>query len=798
MTGSKLMATTWLLLCGTASPAMARDAAPIRESAQAGQSQANPPRPTDPAAAVDKGPVGIDDIIVTAEKREDSLQHVPVAINAVTGNALKEAGINSLLDIVRLAPEVRITRVGPGSSIQLRGVFTSDGTAEPPNAIAIDGAPIQRSTAFTGLLYDLQRIEILKGPQGTLYGRNSSGGAINFITNKPVFRAEGSGELEFGNYNTLRATGVVNVPIGAKLAVRAAFQFYSHDGYYKSGLDDADERSGRIELLWKPTDRDSLLVTGDLELVGGRGSGVQTIIGRFLGPQGGNNKGIAFVIATDLRDDRASYGEVNPYTFSSRNRGFMVQADHDFDFATLTVQFADRLFKLEPISPANFLNADYASVPGTGPAGGTTTSPNAPFFNAALPYGGRSYVPSSIHSDAVEVRLTSRDKTPLQWVIGVNGLWSLNNDVSNQYPTQTSLIPSTIVQNQHNITHSQAVFGQATWTPAGLDRLHLTAGIRYTADQKSAVLATYIGNGITAPVLQTPGIQNLSNAWHAVTTRFAVDYNITNAIMIYASRATGYKAGGFAFGSSPIYNPEHNTAYEAGLKSRFFDNRLQLNIGAYTYHYTDFEQVISYAIGNTTSRMNTVANAGEANMRGFEVDLQVLPTSHDKISISVAAENAKYGVNIPPIPPYSATGTTPATTNTLPLDLSNTHIPGVADYSGRASYQHSFDLAGGTLDFMASTDFRGKTLLSAANTNYPNATFPTAAPAFYFYARPSAMFDASVRYTSRGGTWTLTGYIRNIANKIVYQSATVNGSVGLIGATLFAPRTFGGILSIRF
>ena len=778
------LATVTMIALGMAAPAMAESNEKLSEA--------------DSVAT-------IPEIIVTAEKRQDNIQKVPAAITAVTGADLARAGVEDMLAMNKVAPEVLISRVGPGDQIELRGVFSNDfaPSSEPPNSIAIDGAPIIKATALEGMIYDLARVEVLKGPQGTLYGRNSTGGSINFIPNHPNFTSlSAMGELEGGNQNLLRGTFMVNVPVNDSIAFRAAFQSYSHDGYFHSGLDDANQRSGRFSLLFAPTDNDKLLVTADLAEINSKGDGVQTIVGRYLGPQGGSNKGLAYTIASDPWNDTAVWGNAAPYHYDSTNRGIMAQYDRDLEFATLTVQLAERQFHSTPIIAVNFLNANYAGTPGTGPAGGATVSPNAPYFDPTLPYGSRGLGPVDFHSDTVEARLTSQAKQPLEWVVGINGLYSTDAGESRQFATQTSTVPTTIVQNLNDKTRSGAIFGQGTYTPASLSRLHFTAGARYTADHKTGTTATYVGNGVTPPALQNgiAGLAYWSPSWTAVTSRFAINYDLTPSAMVYVSRATGYKAGGIGFGPTPLYAPEHNTAYEVGLKSRLLDDRLQFNVGAYTYHYTDFEETVSYAIGNTTTRINTVANAGEANMYGAEFDVQYLPTSHDGISLNFAAERAKYGQNAPTIPPYSATGTTSATTNTLPPILTGTTIPGVPQWVGNASYSHTFDLANNNGDLTARVDtqFRGKMLLGLVNANYPNATFPAAPPEFSFYSQPWALFDASLKYSPDNRAWSISIYGRNLFDRVVYQSGGLNGSVGLLTAVLAPPRTIGAVVSARF
>ena len=215
------------------------------------------------------------EIVVTAEKREENLQKTPIDVQVVNHDALERAGVYDFNDLNKLLPEVQVNNADGATIIQIRGVRANDygPTGETPNATYIDGAFISRTTALAGNFFDLERIEVLAGPQGTLYGRNSAGGAVNLITAKPNTRAlEGFAEVEAGSYNLLQTNAAINLPLSETFAIRLAGRRYRHDGYYTdTGTDDADQTSGRAEALWTPTDGQRLLVTVDTQHIGGKG-----------------------------------------------------------------------------------------------------------------------------------------------------------------------------------------------------------------------------------------------------------------------------------------------------------------------------------------------------------------------------------------------------------------------------------------------------------------------------------------------------------------------------------------------
>jgi iron complex outermembrane receptor protein len=219
---------------------------------------------------------GVTDVVVTAEHRTQSVQKASLAIDVVTPTVIKNAGVTQVRDLQTVVPGLIIGQGGPATQIYIRGIgdLGSTPTTNPGVATYIDGVYVARSNAIEGNFYDLSRIEVLKGPQGTLYGRNTAGGALNILTNPPVLTQEsGDMNVEIGNYGEFNTDGMLNLPVSDTLAVRGAFQIISRDGYSSEGFDDDHQESGRLEVLWKPTDKFSLRVGGAYTHVGGMGPG---------------------------------------------------------------------------------------------------------------------------------------------------------------------------------------------------------------------------------------------------------------------------------------------------------------------------------------------------------------------------------------------------------------------------------------------------------------------------------------------------------------------------------------------
>lgn len=219
------------------------------------------------AMAQEAAGVKLDEVVVTAQRRSENLQKTPLTVSAVTGDKLESQGIKTVVDLSAQVPALQISSSGSGAAVVfLRGIGSTNTTevGDPAVAYHIDGIYIARSTSVGALFYDIDRVEVLRGPQGTLYGRNATAGAINVITKQPKFDYEGSGSVDVGNYGALTTSGMFNEPISDTLAVRAAFQQSRHDGYVKAinkgpgtgGNDryDQDDKSARIQLLWKPSE----------------------------------------------------------------------------------------------------------------------------------------------------------------------------------------------------------------------------------------------------------------------------------------------------------------------------------------------------------------------------------------------------------------------------------------------------------------------------------------------------------------------------------------------------------------
>jgi iron complex outermembrane receptor protein len=726
--------------------------------------------------------VTLTEVIITAEKREQDLQRTSASVTALQPDSLRRAGVTDFVGLQKLMSDVSGRETTGSTVISIRGIqpYSVGPNDDSPNAVHVDGVYIARMTALNGFFYDLDRVEVLAGPQGTLYGRNAAGGTVNIITNKPSQTYGGYTNIEYGNYSTLRAEAAVNIPLSDTLAVRAAYSHYSHDGYYTdTGLNDADQNSGRISLLWKPDGKQQFLITGDMQQRGGKGDG-------FTVAPGGTLAGVIY--PDDRWHNAYLFGSANLNKQADRNWGLMAQYDYDFDFATLTFQAAYRHNTLDHLA-----GATYGFLQ-------NSTSP-------AFPIQASNFNVEAAHAEwnTQELRLTSVQTEPLQWIAGLYRFQERSTDnIALDWPTNasgTAYNPASIsfiLSNQFQRADSYAVFAQTTWTPEAARQWHLTLGARQTWDKKSAYgfntsgpyLACFpaenhlIGLPI-AGVGTCAGIAG-SKSWQAFTYKINLAYDLTPSSMIYADVSTGYKAGGYAFGFHPEYDPERVTAYEIGSKNRFFGDRLQVNLSAWYYDYRDFEVTVSERATGYPYAVITVANADKARIMGANLSADWLATDHDKLHLAATWLDAVFVSYDQKDLPFTLYNT--------PVDLSGTWIPNQPKWTVNAAYTHSWAMWNGTFDAETMLHYYGAKLSSAA---LPGSLLYKVVPAY-------TTADLSLRYQPDQTRWSITGYIRNMFDEAgpqsiyVAQPITANPSATIDEYVWADPRTFGIIVSAEF
>ncbi|MDG2529022.1 TonB-dependent receptor [Caulobacter endophyticus] len=711
-----------------------------------------------PAAFAQDAPVALDEVVITAQRRSENLQKTPLTVSAVTGDKLESQGVKTVVDLASQVPALQITSSGSGAAqVFLRGIGSTNTTevGDPAVAYHIDGIYQARSTSVGALFYDIDRVEVLRGPQGTLYGRNATAGAINVITKKPVLgEYEGAGSIEVGNYSAVTTSGLINVPIGDTLAVRASFQQSRHDGYVNAinqgpgtgGNDryDQDDKSARVRVLWKPSDNFSLILNADYLHQGGAGGGDGT-----------------YGTTRVTGDPWTCNCSTNLY----RNNRFFstgAEASWDLGFANLTYLVGYNFSKLDRT--------------------GENASTGAPNY-----FLGKDYTWSH------ELRLGG-DAGKLKWVVGLYRFTEDNNVDFRVFLANNSYLSFI----QPEITaESIAVFGQTTYEVT--DRFRVTGGLRYTEDKKGRVGGTYLTN--SAGAIVSTVVANVADAkWDATNWKLGADFDLTSTSMLYANVATGYKAGGYYDGiADNVYAPEKITSYEAGVKNRFLDNRLQVNATAFLYDYRDFQVSALGTIGGQDATVTL--NADKAKIYGLEFETNLALTEHDRIDATLGWLHAEYtdfvlprgdsfsnnNANATVAACYTANYAAAAPRST---DFSGCRMARTPEWTFNLGYQHIWELSfGGALTGRIQTHYE-----TSKNLEYHG-----------FAENKEGAFtktDVSLTYASPDDRWTLQGYVRNLEDDDVRTASAPNSTTGLAtnGAGEFyaPPRTYGLRLGVTF
>ena len=670
-------------------------------------------------------------VTVTATRRATALQRTPLAITALSGSELSARGVGSLKDLSVQVPGLQIApQIFGNLQVFLRGVGSTSNmeTGDPAIAFHMDGVYVSRTTSTAGLMFDTQRVEVVKGPQGTLYGRNATGGSINVITNKPVFDYEGAASVEFGNYNQLTTSGMVNIPINDVLAARLSFQTSKHDGYIKidkqdlgvSGNDrmDQDDYGARLHVLYKPNDKFSLLVTGDVAHQGGAGGGDMLIP----------------LITGDAY-------KVNGKQVITRDNSFSdvsLEANYDLEWAQLTYIYGNRFSSLD-----RKYEYPYSNYPG--------------------------YYVAKDRTNSHELRLTGQ-LGRLNWI---TGLFYFDEDMNSHLRIQVA-DPTWIYYPAVATSNSKAAFAQGTYDVT--DKFRVTGGLRYTKDEKDAHMKTIFQTVDGTPTRVSVDVYP-DGEWSSTDWKVGAEYDINPTSMAYMNIGTAYKAGGYFAAPSPnTYDPENLTAYEIGLKNKFFDNSLTLNLAAYYYDYTDL-QITSLDLRDGAYTTIT-RNAASAEIKGIEAEFAYISDNYGKFDGSLAWTDAKYGDLKLPYGDQWVTGS---------ADYSDTRMALAPEWSINLGYQYSWDFKAGSLTGRVQTHYE-----SAKDMDY-----------HHFAATHQDSFtktDLTLTYEPNDANWTIQGYVRNLEDDAVLVTAIPpNGASSAYAQATFAPpRLYGVKVSAKF
>jgi len=763
-----------------------------------------------PANAADAS-AGLQEVVVTAQRREESAQRAAIAISTVSGQTVTDANVTRPGGLTELVPAVQIADdTGPYSIFYIRGVgsFAANALSDSAVAFNVDNVYIGRPSSTAGFFYDLERVEVLKGPQGTLYGRNATGGAINVLSKQPQLgQWGGDASLQYGNYAYFRADGMLNAPLGDEAALRAAFFHVKHNGYMNDGTDDEDDTGGRLSFKIVPAEGLNILIIGDYFKQRGLGVG-STPIGSTT----------PFVPGPPFSSD-ARYGlfspEVGAYLVQQPNvlngRTFapfpnLDHQDNDFWGVSSTINWTTPLGTLTVIPAYRDSKIDYVSfAPG--------------FFLREIGHDKQT---------SFEARFASDDQHALRYLLGVF-YYDENNNVPNFDVNQQA---DTSFQSIDADTVSRAVFGRLTYafTPA----VRLTGGVRYTSENKdfsgfltgnnricalgflgcpNAALFPYDsftpeppspfgpmgpvlspdGTFTTLTTIDKTGANEESASYNNTTWHASADWDITDHNLLYVSAETGFKAGGFFFSSDyGYYKPETIRAYTLGSKNRFLENKLQVNLELYYWKYSD-QQISHLGLDSKGVIIFPTENVGAATYKGIEVDLQARPWLHTLLAADVQYNDSVYDSFVYHTPNSNngmgngtgcPNGAPPAETYTV--DCSGMRPPYAPLWTIAASAQQTVPLS------------NGSSIIGNARVHYQSDTL-TELSFLPVEVQPGyALVDFELTYSGPSERYYVTAFVNNAFDKTPLSfSYPVPLSLFAVGA-LQPPRTYGARVGVHF
>ncbi|MBP7334243.1 TonB-dependent receptor [Niveispirillum sp.] len=687
----------------------------------------------------------LEEIVVTAQRRAQTLADVPLSVSVLGGETLAAAGVNRLDDVARMTPNFQVVQ---GSTPQqnrftVRGLTssTSNQGIDPSVGFFVDGVYIARSEAVLTQLQDVERIEVLRGPQGTLYGKNTTVGAVNVITKRPGNNVEGQAIAEYGNYDSVRLQGRVAGPLVEDVAAASLSGFYSDRDGYTTNIANGEKLGslktygGRAKLALDPSEAVAITLIADYQRDEGYGSTAD------LRRRDG--------VPTDIYDYRTSRsaGEVN----DMKTYGFSGQIDWELGPLTLRSITAHRGSKMN-----NVVDSDSTET--------------------AFPFG-MGYRIADASQTSEEIQLFSPDSERFRYIVGGFYLHQKLESKGGLVIPATGVRPLDQTFNQSG--DSYAVFGQANYDI--VDALTLTVGGRYSHETRDATIAQTAPAGVGYAIIN-PAL-NRSSSESDFSPLVSLNYKLDRNLSVYATYAEGVKSGGFnaepyagtatTVGQTLAFEPEHATSYEVGLKSMFWQRRASLNLALYRMSFDDLQ------VSTFNGVAFSVANAASARSTGVELEGSVTPVRGLTLTGSVGYSRAKYRDFI-----FKSSAAAAG------VDLSGRQLGYAPKWTGAASAQYETDL--------------GAQMVGGVRVDYQYAGEQTLSAFLDPRARQASvnLFNGRL-YVQTDGGFEVALWGKNLFNKHYLLDArsplNIPGtSADDFGGVVSVPRTYGVTLTKRF
>lgn len=743
-------------------------------------------------------PRTIEEIMVTARKRSESLQRTPIAISAFSANALEERNLTNLVEIGNYVPNV-VMSTGPGGSgagnnaqVYIRGIGQTDFlfTTDPGVGIYVDGVYHPRTLGGVMDLLDLERVEVLRGPQGTLFGKNTIGGAVSLTSAKPDEEFGGFAEVTTGRYSRLDVRGSFNVPIVEdRLFMKVSFSSKNRDGYGKR-LDfftgdvtgetgDENVTASRVAFRWLASDDIEVNLTGDYTRE--RESSLPTTLVLLDQTQGltplwnalvGVPSGLPISDVFITGDPYTSFGTgPNENTLDAWGLALTV----DWDLGSISLKSITAYRQMDATfgrdgdgSPISWVHTDQIQ--------------DQDQFSQEFRISGShiddrlKWVAGVFYFDEF-----GRDHNDVRLASGLfDALEALPGPIIQLSPLPCPAICAGGMGNPINIgfdidldvlneidIESIAAFSQGTF--AVTEKLSISAGIRYTHEKKDYTLE----HGRVNAMVFTIPLTTIGDSWNSFTPMGSIEYQWTEDMLTYFSVSRGFKSGGF--NGRPIlesavesFDPEKVTAFEVGAKSEWFERRLRLNVAAFYNDYTDIQLGFN-TTDSTGNLVLIVENAGKAEVKGFEVEIQARPVPGLDITGSVGYTDFKFK------------SLNPGATITL-----DTQQPKSPKWNASGSIQYTFELEeSGFLTIRGDWSYVGKNFADVVNTEV-------------IAQRGHSLFSARLVYEPPSEQWEVAVFGTNLSNERYIENGIAAPAFGHAEGFFAPPRQWGVRLKARF
>ena len=721
----------------------------------------------------------LEEITVTAEKRAVSLQELPASVVAIEGIELAQQGKATTAQILESIPNVTYrggSGTNPDGNITIRGVQRTQESGGT-NAILPSTTATYTDGVYQGIGggYDINRVEVLRGPQGTLYGRSATGGVVAFYTNDPkLSEFGGSASVEYGTASLFNIQGALNVPVGDKVALRVAGHYYARDGYFEAEGGKRSTKEGRVKALFQPNDALGIILSISAAETKENGGGWQAFLDDTDDPDSINYKYSQTVL---------SEGAPNKY------RQAAVNVNYDLGTSTLTYI------------------GGYHDFDSTG-LGAESGMGNA--LHRDLTKWPTDYY----HSE--EIRWASDEDFPVEWatmLVGANyfkhrfdtSLFSVQTawETDPDLPAGDAdgMMAPIFGQVADGYILNYGLFTEETFKVQ--DNFRITAGLRYDKTKMDQVESyqsntnlTAAGSSLWPATYATISLHDVAN-YNNFTYKLRFEYDLTPDNMLYFLTATGFMPGYTTI--SPVnsgppdfitsfqvleLDQQKLTSYEFGSKNQFLDNTLRLNADVFYYDYEGYVESVNIA---TAGPPKFTTMPVPLEMYGVEVNGEYLITMYDK----VAFDAGYVSVEITDRPVYTTVIPLAGTWDSKQY-IALTELPGNADLTATINYEHTFTLADGSR-LVPRAELRYK---SGYYLSQMTQAEVTAGKKPYNYQKSNTLFNAGLTWTSASEMYSVAGYVRNVLDKEYKAGVGITSTPPSV--TPGDPRTFGVVVNLKF